>query len=168
MKALALTLVVAVGCEGNKREAAPAPPPPPRAPVADPTRLDWKNLDVSLGVLGRVRVREGRAVFRLEGEEDEDADLVARQDGATDSALELEAPTYADLDGDGFDESLIPYALSLHDPEPTVFGVYVFTLRDGKPLQLATLQTDAPRGFTVAGRTVTTDLGQTWKVGEGL
>lgn len=94
--------------------------------------------------------------------------LVARQDGTTDSALELEAPAYADLDGDGFDESLIPYALALHDPEPTVFGVYVFTLRDGKPVQLATLQTDAPRGFTVTGRTVTTDLGQTWKMGEKL
>lgn len=154
--ALVAGLAIALaGCE--QRTPAPAPSPPPvgsAIALPDPLTLDWKNLVYDLGALGVVRTTAGRADLGFI--EDDEGALHATQDpqsvadGA--GALVVEAPSYLDLDGDGHDEAVIPYELVTLADVPPGFGVFVFTLRGGAPIQLAMIPTPRKRGFTIAGR----------------
>ena len=43
-----------------------------------------------------------------------------------------------------------------------MFGVFVFTLRDGKLLKLGTITTSSKPGFTIEGSTIKTADGKRW------
>ncbi len=156
-----LGVFLIAGCD-KRREPAPAPAPVGVSEeLPDPLNLDWQSLRYDLGSLGIVKASGGRAVFRVV--EDDSGVLHATQDPtpAAESAgfLDLDAPTLVDLDGDHHEESVIPFELkSAHD---SVFGAFVFTLRDGNAVQLATIPTTKKPGFTIVGATIQTD-GARW------
>jgi len=166
-RCLTLALVALGGC-GKRADKAPPPAPVGSAvqPIPESTTIDWKNLDYDLGSLGTVKATAGRAEFHVI--EDEDSTLHATQDPAVTSAwagfLDLDDPAYVDLDGDGHDETAIPFELKSAQLEetPHVFGVFVFTLRDGALVKLGTLTTSSKPGFTIEGSTIKTADGKRW------
>lgn len=172
IRALALATVL-VGC-GKTADRSPPPKPVGSAePIPESTTINWKNLDYELGSLGTVKATGGRAEFRLV--EDEDGTVRATQEAAATATwtgfLDLDDPSYVDLDGDGHDETAIPFELksSQLDETPHVFGVFVFTLRDGNLIKLGTITTSSKPGFTIEGSTIKTTDGKrwTWNVANG-
>ena len=150
-----------------RHEAIPVRPPVGAAqPIPESTTIDWKNLHYDLGSLGTVKATGGRAEFRVV--EDDDTTLHATQDPGTSSDwagfLGLDDPSYVDLDGDGHDETAIPFELKSAQLEetPHVFGAFVFTLRDGKLVKLGTITTSSKPGFTIEGSTIKTADGKRW------
>jgi hypothetical protein len=166
MKWLALALVLASGCGKSKDKAAPPPPPlTSGADLPDPHTVDWANLTYDVGSLGTVKATNGRAVFRVR---EDDTGFHATQ-GSVATAdwpgfLDVDLPAYVDLDGDGHDEALIPFELESAqlDDTPHVFGVFVFTLRDGVPVRLGTITTSSNPGYTLVGPAIKTTEGVTW------
>ena len=170
-RGLALVVRACIGC-GRGSDHKPAgnkPPPDPRgsaAPIPEPATIDWKNLRYDLGSLGTVKATGGRAEFRVV--EDDDLTLHATQDPAASSDwagfLDVDDPAYVDLDGDGHDEAAIPFELKSAqlDQSPRVFGVFVFTLRDGNLVKLGTITTSGRPGFTIEGSTIKTSDGKRW------
>jgi len=153
-------VAVAVAACGNRKPADPSPAGSGAAPaLPDALDLDWKALRYDLGSLGVVVATGGRAEFRVT---EDDTGIHASQtsiDGAP-GFLALSPPSLVDLDGDHHDETVIPFELhSVHD---SLAGAFVFTLRDGLPLQLGTITTTKPGGFTVVGTTIKTDDGAIW------
>jgi len=170
-RALALVLLALAGCGkgSDPRPAGDKPPPTPlgsAAPIPEPATIDWKNLHYDLGSLGTVKATGGRAEFQVV--EDDDTTLHATQDPGASSDwagfLDVDDPSYVDLDGDGHDEAAIPFELKSAqlDQAPRVFGVFVFTLRDGKLVKLGTLTTSSKPGFTIEGSTIKTSDGKRW------
>jgi hypothetical protein len=158
----------------KRADAPPAPPPTgsgsaranePDLPAS--TTIDWQNLFYDLGSLGVVRAVDGRATFHVIEVDDR---LVAVQDPAFyafddwPGFLDLDPPKFVDLDGDKHDEAAIPFELksAKDDDTPNVFGLFVFTLRDGLPVKLATITTTKKLGFTVVGSTIETSEGAVW------
>lgn len=120
--------------------------------IPDVTTIDWRNQTYELASLGTVTAKDGRAEFLLV--EDASGEVHAEQGSAargTAGSLVLAPAHYADLDGDGHDEAIIPFVLrSLHaDDTQTVFGAFAYTLREGLPLRLAVVTAEAP--FDVDG-----------------
>ena len=162
---LVLAIIALVAC--GKSTSKPPPEPVGSAePIPESTTIDWKNLDYDLGSLGTVKATGGRAEFRVV--EDDDSTLRAIQDPGTSSDwagfLDLDDPAYVDLNGDGHDETAIPFELKSAQLEeaPHVFGVFVFTLRDGKLLKLGTITTSSKPGFAIEGSTIKTSDGKRW------
>ena len=148
IRALAVAAIALVGC--GKGSDKPVPAPVPADPIPESTTIDWKNLHYDLGSLGTVKATGGRAEFQVV--EDDDSTVHAIQDPGASSDwsgfLDLDDPAYVDLDGDGHDETAIPFELKSAQLEdaPHVFGVFVFTLRDGKLLKLGTITTSGKPG----------------------
>ena len=173
LAALALAIAAAVGGCERRQDPPAAPPPVPigsAAPLPDPLTLDWKNLIYDLGPLGVVRATAGRAALGFL--EDDDGALRATQDpqivaeGA--GALVLDPPRHVDLDGDGHDEAVIPFELVLLADMPPTFGVFVFTLRGGAPIQLGKLATPSRDAFAVEpGAIVIEGARWTWDPARG-
>ncbi len=169
IRALVVVLALA-GCQGSDKkrvEKLPAPDPVGSAqPIPEPATIDWKNLYYDVGSLGSVKATGGRAEFRVV--EDEDSTVHATQDpgegGTWGGFLDVDDPSYVDLDGDGHDETAIPFELKSAqlDDAPHVFGVFVFTLRDGKLVKLGTITTSSKPGFTIEGSTIKTADGKRW------
>ncbi len=166
-RALVVVLALA-GCQGSDKkrvERAPVPDPITN-PIPESTTIDWKNLHYDLGSLGRVKATGGRAEFRVI--EEEDSTVRATQEpgegGTWAGFLDVDDPSYVDLDGDGHDETAIPFELKSAqlDDAPHVFGVFVFTLRDGKLVDLGTITTTSKPGFTIEGSTIKTADGKRW------
>ncbi|MBL0217002.1 MAG: hypothetical protein IPQ07_24400 [Myxococcales bacterium] len=165
IRTLLLASVIVVGCD-KRREPAQATPPVGSATtpeLPDPLSLDWQSLRYDLGSLGAVKATHGRAEFHVI--EDEGGGLHASQDPSATaegaSFLALDPPALVDLDGDGHEEAVIPFQLnSGHD---AVFGVFVFTLRAGEPVQLGTIPTTKQPGFTIEGATIKTSEGAVWR-----
>lgn len=169
-------LVLATALVGCGKAADRSPPPAPvgsAQPIPESTTIDWKNLDYDLGSLGTVKATGGRAEFRVV--EDDDGTVRATQHANATSVLtgflDLDDPAYVDLDGDGHDETAIPFELKSSQLEetPHVFGVFVFTLRDGNLVKLGTITTTSKPGFTIEGSTIKTADGKrwTWDVANG-
>ena len=165
IRGLVLATIALVGC--GKSTSKPPPEPVGSAqPIPESTTIDWKNLDYDLGSLGSVKATGGRAEFRVV--EDDDSTLHATQDPATSSDwagfLDVDDPAYVDLDGDRHDETAIPFELKSAQLEetPHVFGVFVFTMRDGKLLKLGTITTSSKPGFSIEGSTIKTADGKRW------
>jgi hypothetical protein len=124
------------------------------------------NLYYDLGSLGIVKATGGRAEFQVI--EHEDGTVQATQDPAMTADwagfLVLGDPTYVDLDGDRHDEVAIPFELKSAqlDDAPRVFGVFVFTLRDGNVVKLGTIRTTEKSGFAIKGSTIETTGGAVW------
>ena len=171
MKWIVLGLVVTCACDKGK-DATPGltAPPAPTVPVAadlpDPHTVDWASLSYDLGSLGTVTATHGRAEFRVvEDELGYHAKQGSEQGTDWPGTLELDAPVYVDLDGNEHDEALIAFDLKEAQLEdaPHVFGVFVFTLRDGLPVKLATIKTSSKPGYTLVGPTIKTTEGVTWR-----
>ena len=164
IRALAVAAIALVGC--GKGSDKPVPAPVPADPIPESTTIDWKNLHYDLGSLGTVKATGGRAEFQVV--EDDDSTVHAIQDPGASSDwsgfLDLDDPAYVDLDGDGHDETAIPFELKSAQlvETPHVFGVFVFTLRDGKLLKLGTITTSSKPGFTIEGSTIKTADGKRW------
>jgi hypothetical protein len=150
-------------------KSADKPPPAPvgsAQPIPEASTIDWKNLHYDLGSLGTVKATGGRAEFHVV--EDDDSTLHATQAPGASAAwagfLDVDDPAYVDLDGDGHDEAAIPFELKSAQVEetPHVFGVFVFTLRDGKLLKIGTITTSSKPGFTIEGSTIKTADGKRW------
>lgn len=162
----ALVLGVITACDKKRDEPRPEPQPVGSAErLPDTSTIDWKNMIYGLGSLGSVKADDGRAEFRVE--EDDTGVERAVQGGAGGEwrgFLDVDEPSYADLDGDGHDESVIPFELKSAqlDDTPHVFGVFVFTLRAGQPVKLGTITTTAKPGFTVDGNAIKTTDGKRW------
>lgn len=161
---IAVVVLAIAGCD--KRKEAPPPPPPTGSGSAndlpDTLSLDWQNLRYDLGSLGTVRAKRGRAEFGVT--EDDSGTLHATQDPALTGGggfLDLDPPALVDLDGDHHEESVIPF--ELHSTHDSVFGAFVFTLRDGNPVQLATIATTKKVGFWIDGATIKTAEGAVWR-----
>ncbi len=160
-----LGVVLIAGCD-KRKDPAPAPAPPPlgsNSELPDPLNLDWQSLRYDLGSLGVVKATAGRAVFRVVDDDSGALHATQEPDPAAESAgfLDLDPPTLVDVDGDHHEESVIPFELkSAHD---SVFGAFVFTLRDGNPVQLATIPTTKKAGFTVDGQAIRTAEGACWQ-----
>ncbi len=165
IRTLLFAIVIVAGCD-KRREQTPAPTPVGSATtpdLPDPLSLDWQSLRYDLGSLGAVKATHGRAEFRVI--EDEGGSVHASQDpsAAAEGAgfLDLDPPALVDLDGDGHEEAVIPFQLnSGHD---AVFGAFVFTLRAGEPVQLATIPTTKQPGFTIEGAMIKTSEGAVWR-----
>ncbi len=148
------------GCSSKTKEADKEPPPLPGPDLPDPLTLDWRNLRFELGVLGAVQATEGRARFSVVSDA---SGVHASQDPAAvgvPGALYLDPPALVDLDGDRHEEAVIPFVL---DTGGAVYGAFVFTLRDGKPVQLGAIATTSKPGFTIEGAQVRTTEGVVWR-----
>lgn len=157
----ALAAVLIIGACGKQ---ADKPPPAPAlgSDLPDPLTLDWKNLTYDLSALqhrGAITARGGRVEFGVIEDDDGLRQAVPSLTSVDWTAqLELDKPSYADLDGDGHDEAVIPFDLNSSPVEEGVhqFGAFVFTLRGGNPIQLATITTPTKNGFRIAGSKITT------------
>ena len=117
-------LVLAIALVGCSKTADKSPPPAlvgSAQPIPESTTIDWKNLDYDLGSLGTVKATGGRAEFRVV--EDDDGTVHATQHADATSAwtgfLDLDDPAYVDLNGDGHDETAIPFELKSSQLEET-------------------------------------------------
>lgn len=160
---IVLALVVACG----KREERVEPPLGSGSPadLPDPLRLDWQNLTYDLGSLGAVKATGALTLFGVT--EDENGVVRATQEPGAHidgrGALDLDAPVLVDLDGDHHDESLIPFELRARATGDSVFGVFVFALRAGVPVQLGVVTTTGKHAFSVEGNAVKTAEGTRWR-----
>lgn len=150
IRSLLLGAAVVAGCSGKAREPDKEPDKqPPAAPgpeLPDPLTLDWRNLRFELGTLGTVQATDGHATVTVAGT-------------GMHAELYLDPPLLVDLDGDRHEEAVIPFVLVTRD---TAYGAFVFTLRDGKPLQLSAIATTSKPGFTIEGATIKTTEGAVW------
>jgi len=162
---VALGALALAGCDRRKE----SPPPPPSGSATlpdlpDPLILDWQSLHYDLGSLGTVKATAGRADFKVT--EDEQGAVHASQDPAVTSDstgfLALDPPVLVDLDGDRHEEAVIPFELQ-HAQAGSVFGAFVFTLRDGNPVQLATITTPKKAAVTIEGATIKMSDGTVWR-----
>ena len=156
-----LALLAACG----KRERSSDPPSGSGSPadLPDPLRLDWQSLRYDLGSLGTVQATGALTLFGVY--EDENGMVHATQEPrAMDGkgALDLDAPVLVDLDGDHHDESLIPFELRARATGDSVYGVFVFALRGGQPVQLGVVTTSGKRAFSVDGNAIRTAEGARW------
>jgi hypothetical protein len=147
IRALLLGAVVVsglgVGCSSKAKEADKEPAaavPGPELP--DPLTFDWRNLRFELGALGTVQATDGHAMVGTSG------------------SLYLDPPALVDLDGDRHEEAVIPFVLA---NEGAVYGAFVFTMRDGKPLQIGAISTTSKPGFVIEGATIKTTEGVVWR-----
>lgn len=136
-----IAALLVVGC-GKAKQPENEPAPIGSAELPDPLTLDWRNLTFDLGALGTVKAIDGHAAI------------------ATGGTLWLDAPVLVDLDGDRHEEAVIPFVISTRTP---LYGAFVFTLRDGKPLQLGAIATTSKPGFTVDGASIKTTEGAIWR-----
>ncbi len=142
IRSLLLAALVTAGCSSKAKEADKDPPPVAPGPdLPDPLTLDWHNLRFDLGALGTVQVIDGHAMVGDHG------------------SLYVDAPALVDLDGDRHEEAVIPFLL---DTQGVVYGAFVFTLRDGKPLQIGAIATTSKPGFVIVGATIKTTEGVVW------
>jgi hypothetical protein len=149
--------------------------PPRREPrgsaivVPDVTTIDWRNQRYDLASLGTVATKDGRADFRIV--EEPSGEMRAEQgsgSSGTAGSLVLAPAHFADLDGDGHDEAIIPFEMrSMHaDEAQHVFGAFAYTLRQGLPLRIGVVTAEAP--IDVQGATLSTTTPATrwtWKNG---
>jgi len=146
IRALLLGAMVAAGCSSKAKDSdkdSDKESPPISGPeLPDPLTLDWRNLRFDLGALGPVQAHDGHAMVGTMG------------------SLYVDAPALVDLDGDRHEEAVIPFILDTGTP---VYGAFVFTLRDGKPLQLGAISTTSKPGFTIDGATIKTTEGIVWR-----
>ncbi len=151
----------------DKRERSPEPPLGSGSPadLPDPLRLDWQGLRYDLGSLGVVKATGALTQFGVI--EDENGAMHATQDPAahTDGtgALDLDPPVLVDLDGDHHDESLIGFELRARATGDSVYGVFVFALRAGQPVQLGVIPTTGKHAFSVEGNAIKTIEGTLWR-----
>lgn len=135
------------------------------ADLPDPLRLDWQNLRYDLGSLGTVKASGALTMFDVT--EDEQGVVHATQDPHAHvvgkGALDLDPPVLVDLDGDHHDESLIGFELRARATGDSVFGVFVFGLRDGQPVQLGVVTTTGKHAFSVQGNAIKTAEGVLWR-----
>ncbi len=141
LRCAAAVLGLVAGCR-KETPAEKEPVPMTGADLPDPLTLDWRNLVFDLGALGTVHAVNGRAAI------------------GTGGSLYVDAPVLVDLDGDRHEEAVIPFVL---DTGTAVYGAFVFTLRDGKPLQLAAIATTSKPGFTIDGAAIRTTEGVIWR-----
>lgn len=134
-------LGLVAGCSKAK-EPENDPAPIVRADLPDPLTLDWRNLVFELGALGSVHAVDGHGVVGADG------------------SLYVDPPALVDLDGDRHEEAVIPFVLDTGAP---VYGAFVFTLRDGKPVQLGAIATTSKPGFTIDGASIRTTEGVVWR-----
>ena len=158
-----IVLVLLASC--GKRERSSDPPTGSGSPadLPDPLRLDWQSLTYDLGSLGTVKATGALTQFGVY--EDELGGVHATQDPrAIDGkgALDLDPPVLVDLDGDHHDESLIPFELRARATGDSVYGVFVFALRGGQPVQLGVVTTTGKHAFSVDGRAIKTAEGARW------
>jgi len=150
----------------DKRERSPDPPSGSGSPadLPDPLRLDWQGLRYDLGSLGVIQATGALTQFGVY--EDEQGGVHVTQDPgrATDGrgALDLDPPVLVDLDGDHHDESVIPFELRARATGDSVYGVFVFALRAGQPVQLGVVTTTAKHAFSVDGNAIKTAEGALW------
>ena len=158
-------ILLALACACDKRERAPEPTVASGSPadLPDPLRLDWQNLRYDLGSLGAVTASGALTQFGVT--EDDHGTIHATQDPAAvtvgTAALDLDAPVLVDLDGDHHDESLIAFELRQKGGD-SVFGVFVFALRAGQPVQLGVVTTTSKHAFSVDGNAIKTAEGARW------
>src|SRR5207253_2403076 len=135
--------------------------------LPDTHTVDWPNLRYDLGSFGRIKTENGHASFRVVEQVEGDPRAIAATDMQPHSwpgTLDVTPPLYDDLDGDSHDEALIGYDLQ-SGPEATQhqYGVYVYTLRNGDPVKLATAVFGATKqAFRVVNHQIVTAIG-TWK-----
>jgi hypothetical protein len=147
------------GCGTKAKEADNDPPPVAGPDLPDPLTFNWRDLRFELGALGSVQATDGHATFTVVHDA---SGTRASQDAAAVGAhgsLYLDPPAFVDLDGDRHEEAVIPFIL---DNQGTVYGAFVFSLRDGKPFQLGAISTTSKPGFTIEGATIKTTEGVAW------
>lgn len=163
-RALLLGAVVvsglAAGCSSKAKEADKDPAPVAGPDLPDPLTFNWRDLKFELGALGSVQATDGHAMFTVVHDAggahaSQDATAV----GAAGS-LYLDPPAFVDLDGDRHEEAVIPFVL---DTQGIVYGAFVFSLRDGKPIQIGAISTTSKPGFTIDGATIKTSEGALWR-----
>jgi nitrogen fixation protein len=143
VRALLWLLVLVAACDKQppKAGAGTGSALPPVGDLPDTLTYDWQNMSYDLGALGTVHAVGGVAKFPA-------------------GYLAVDAPVFVDLDGDHHEEAVIPFELSSGN---AVWGAFVFTLRNGLPLQLGTIPTKSRVPFTVEGATIRTGEGEVWR-----
>lgn len=165
MRGIVLAIALAA-CGGKKTEESPAPiDPGPELP--DTHTVDWPNLRYDLGGFGKIKTDHGHAAFRVIEEVEGQPRAIAATDNRPYSwpgTLDVAPPLYDDLDGDSHDEAVIGYDFaSSPDPEQHQYGAYVYTLRNGDPLRLATAVFGAkPQTFRLENHLIVTAMAK-WK-----
>ena len=147
-------------CSSKAKEADKDPAPVAGPDLPDPLTLNWRDLRFELASLGSVQATDGHATFRVVHDA---SGTHASQDAAAVGAhgsLYLDPPAFVDLDGDRHEEAVIPFVL---ENQGIVYGAFVFSLRDGKPMQLAAISTTSKPGFTIDGATIKTTEGAVWR-----
>jgi hypothetical protein len=147
MKRVAVLVLIAA-CD--RRAPTPQPEPAPLGSaiaVPDVTTIDWRNQPYELSTLGVVITKEGRAEFVLveDGAGEMRADQSPTAKG-TSGSLVLAPAHYADLDGDGHDEAIIPFEMRTMRPDEaqSMFGAFAYTLRQGIPLRIGVVTAESP------------------------
>ena len=164
MRLAVIALALLASCDKRERKAEPPVGSGSPADLPDPLRLDSQSLRYDLGGLGTVQATGALTQFGVY--EDEAGAVHATQDPqhAIDGkgALDLDPPVLVDLDGDHHDESLIPFELRARGTGDSVYGVFVFALRGGQPVQLGVVTTTGKHAFSVEGHAIKTTEGARW------
>jgi hypothetical protein len=152
-------LVLIAACDRTSDRAAPRQSPPLGSAIVVPdiTTIDWRNQPYELSTLGTVIAKDGRAEFVLveDGAGEMRADQSPTAQG-TNASLVLAPAHFADLDGDGHDEAIIPFEMRTMHPDEAqhLFGAFAYTLRQGLPLRIDVVTSQAP--IDVDGATLST------------
>jgi hypothetical protein len=157
---LGVLVVCGPGCSSKAKEPDNDPVPLPGPELPDPLNLNWRDLRLELAALGSVQATDGHAMFTVVHDA---SGSHASQDPAAVGAMGsiyLDPPAFVDLDGDRHEEAVIPFVL---DNQGAVYGAFVFSLRDGKPMQLGAIATTSKPGFTIDGATIKTTEGAVWR-----
>jgi hypothetical protein len=164
IRSLLLGVLVVSGlgaaCSSKPKDADNDPVPVAGPDLPDPLTFNWRDLRFELGELGAVQAMDGHAMFTVVHDA---SGAHASQDAAAVGAhgsLYLDPPAFVDLDGDRHEEAVIPFVL---DHQGIVYGAFVFSLRDGKPMQLGAIATTSKPGFVIEGATIKTTEGVVWR-----
>jgi hypothetical protein len=164
IRSLLLGAFLTAGCSSKAKDADKEPPPVVGPDLPDPLNLNWRDLRLELAALGSVQATDGRAMFTVVHDA---SGSHASQDAAAvgvSGTLYLDPPVFVDLDGDRHEEAVIPFVL---DTQGIVYGAFVFSMRDGKPVQLGAIATTSKPGFTIEDATIKTTEGVKWRWDKG-
>lgn len=124
--------------------AAPRVPPPlinrASGPSTGVRAIDWRNRRYALDEIGSVPVIDGRGALALDGDLALDGELTPETDGAapggeTGASFRVDPPLFADVDGDGAEDAIVPCTLSTGGTGQ-FSAIRVYALRAGRVVEL--------------------------------
>jgi hypothetical protein len=128
-KVASLVFIASGACGHGASDAPLGNRNPAAAARAGVRAIDWRNRAYELAGLGAVTVKDGQADFAI----DDDGKIVAS--GATPGSFRVEPALFADIDGDGVEDAIVPTVLGTGGTGQ-FSQILVFTVRAVKVTEL--------------------------------